>query len=83
MGLVSNKEVFSFSVKICDLNVVFDSTTCPACDGLGRRHHLSTTHGGLPDDAKARRSSTRRAARSETCGRAAELHVGRPERDVA
>jgi hypothetical protein len=35
LDLVSNKEVFSFSVKISDLNVVFNSTTCPRCEGLG------------------------------------------------
>jgi hypothetical protein len=33
LGLESNKEVFSFSVKISDLNVVFNSTTCPRCRG--------------------------------------------------
>lgn len=38
MGLVSNKEVFSFSVKISDLNVVFNSTECLKCDGKGQVH---------------------------------------------
>jgi hypothetical protein len=35
LGLTSNKEVFSFSVKISDLNVVSDAETCDVCKGGG------------------------------------------------
>lgn len=35
LGLVSNKEVFSFNVKISDLNVVFNTSPCPNCEGKG------------------------------------------------
>jgi|SRR5579872_2255520 len=36
LGLTSNKEVFSFSVRISDLNIVFKAEKCPRCGGDGR-----------------------------------------------
>jgi len=36
LGLVSNKEVFSFNVKISDLNVVYRAAICIGCNGKRR-----------------------------------------------
>jgi hypothetical protein len=36
LGLVSNKKVFSFSVRISDLNVVYKASICIGCNGKRR-----------------------------------------------